>query len=301
MNPEILIVEPLISHFEKAEVNDRVERFIASKTLNPLTELPIMTSNQSKIMKTENNETLITTWLDRYMADITAPARKFFAILATAGEMAGDIAPKLNMDFPQDYDSKIRVFGSFQLMSLYGIYQSGKLLVQMMRERDDTFDVLLKAYPHLNARHLLFLQEVGEDRRDPRTLLMADASMQGRIEHLPIADQRTVLDNQPISIVHKSDSGEIVTERKAFKEMSRAEKRTAIGVGKIRTPSEQAERLHKVERRATTRFVETVEGLEVFAAPCFIKWADLEVILARNKHRMVGTLQTAMKKKQIRI
>ena len=130
---------------------------------------------------------------------------------------------------------------------------AGKLVVEMLEENEDAFEILLRERI-ARLSMLEALEQIGRGKLDP--MLLADPSyiaQRAVRQGIPMGQQRQI-QNEHIAVAAISDDGEgIEIKHKTKDEISLAESIRVIRDGKIATPEEQVAVLKEQQARATLR------------------------------------------------
>lgn len=152
----------------------------------------------------------------------------------------------------KSYTSKIEQLRT----ALGGIKQdlitAGKLLVEMIEENEDTFEILV-GQGVASLRTLEALERIGRGKLDP--LLLTDPSPiahRAISQALPMAQQRQI-QSQTIAVAYDNGDSGYAIKHKRKDEITLAESYRIIGDGRIRTADEQIEILKASKARVLSR------------------------------------------------
>lgn len=182
----------------------------------------------------------------------------------------------------KSFESKIEQFQSALGGVRFSIKQAGEILVSMLEENENTFEVLvgrrLASLPFLEA-----LEKVGRGALDAR-LLEDTGSIAWRAisQCLPMRDQEQLLSGTiPVAMI---DNGGIRIEHKRLEEITNNEATRVIGDGKIRTADEQIVIIKEQSaRRAVRELRYEIFGNRIrFRHGAEFTFAELEILIERN-------------------
>lgn len=240
------------------------------------------------------------------MAKVCKPAHGALAALATCGEIISAFQTELPMQIQKkekvtaigsDFVSKIDKFGSLVTRGLNAIAEAGRLLVDMVDERPDCYEIIIQRYPHIDHKMLESIERVGRKQIDPRSLLIGNARVAYYVQRLPFASQQQVLE-KPIRVATSTEGdGSPVTKR--ISEFTMSEAQLVMAPDHIRTPEEQRAILQdRKESEISVRF-KIEEGHITFLTKDTYTATQLEEILKRLKDAELASLEPEMQKQQI--
>jgi hypothetical protein len=199
----------------------------------------------------------------------------------------------------KQFDSKINELFDLMRSGRDAWVKAGVLLVSMVEENPQTYEILIARNPQLRADTLELLERIG---RKPEIvdLLLSDSYSSRKILNLPARDLDRAT-KQPLPVVTQTEGGPRVV-RKRLDEMSRTEVDLVFCGNQIRNADEQVEALQqkaKNEAAKDLRYWIEEDGI-VMRERSKMKWSELEDLLNRHKAEASKGLQAAMKNGQLK-
>lgn len=181
------------------------------------------------------------------------------------------------------------------------IIAAGKLLVEMLDENEDAFEILV-AQRIASLQTLEALEKVGRGKLDP--LLLTDPSPMAQraiSQNLPVSQQRQIM-TQHIALVVKGRAGVYEVEQRTKDEISLAESFRAIRDGRLTTPEQQIAILQEHEAKAAIRDmrvqIDEAHGRVRFLQDSEFSYAQLIEIAEKIKPK-AEDIQASITKRQV--
>jgi hypothetical protein len=183
---------------------------------------------------------------------------------------------------------------------LDNLAEAGRLLVQMVEDNPDTFEMILKQCPTLKEPNLWSLYYVGQGR--PVSYLLSESPGVRRLRSLPPEVQVKIPSRIPV--VEQTPGGSFKVVSKAIEELTLNEATRVLTFKGVETPATQQEALLAEQSRPIgkrLRYREDDKGV-TFYERVHMTWAELEGLVARGKSRMLSaaSIKAAIQKGQVR-
>lgn len=180
-----------------------------------------------------------------------------------------------------------------------GLKTAGDLIIKMLEENEDAFEIILARCKGLTVRMLESLERIGRGTLEP--LLLADpspAAQRAIAQDLPMPEQKKLVNGFiPVAI---RDGGGVKIEQRKLSELNLVEACRVIGDGKIRSADEQIQILkQEAENRAARQLrYEIREGEIIFHAETRYSWRELQELADKIKPQ-AKDIEAEVKRRQI--
>lgn len=201
--------------------------------------------------------------------------------------------------------NKLEQFNAALTSARDGLKRAGEILVEMLEEDPDVFDLILQQNPSLDLGLLISLERVGRGQDDYRLLIARGEAARRALSYgLPIAQQKALIE-LPIPVAVKNGDGEIKTVQKRMDELTRDETIRVIAPEGLRSPEEQAELIEQAEdAREEQKLKWAVHGTSItFHGNVTLGWRDLEKLLEQIRPKInassVSEIKAEIERRQV--
>jgi hypothetical protein len=199
-----------------------------------------------------------------------------------------------------DFQVKIDHFLALLRSGLDNLAEAGKVLVKMVEDNPDTFEIILKQCPTLKESNLWSLYYVGQGR--PVSYLLSESPGIRRVRSLPPEVQVKIPEKVPV--VEQTPGGSFKVVSKPLDELTAQEAVRVLTFKGVEPPSTQKEALLAEQSRPIGKRLRYREddGGVTFYERVRMTWAELEGLVARGKSRMMSaaSIKAAIQKQQLR-
>ena len=204
------------------------------------------------------------------------------------------------MKLTKTFESKIDQFQAALNATADGLVTAGKLLVEMIEENENTFEIILTRIKTASLPFLEALERVGRGQLRPELLLNPAPAAQRTVQFaLPIKVQDKIATGYLETVVKDGDG--FLIKHKKMDELTAHESARVIGTDGIRTVEQQKAIIkEQIENRAAREMrFEIRNDRVVFHTEHAWTWSELEEIADKIKPKAVD-IEKEIKKNQVR-